>query len=305
MIHFSLVQFANLGRFGFIKYHNYEDAENCIRGFHHLGYEVSFARESFYAKLKKFSDDSNTNLYVSNLPKDMNEHELSVIFAPHKVCSSRILRDAGGVGRGVGFARFESRDVCEVIIKDFNNTPVAKPGGEEHVIQIRYADTAEQKMLKQRTAAARQFRTAEYEYGVQARNYGMVSPQRLSGLTSEQHDAADEFENFLHRNNGYVITQTVRDASLTDMTLFRVFDHRYSHPMLRQLSPHPAVAAVPTIRSSQVPVPHVNLPVVVKAENSSESGAEAPEAPATPVKPHGNKSSVSSRASSRASSKRD
>jgi RNA recognition motif-containing protein len=32
--------------FGFIKYHNFEDAENCIRGFHHLGYEVSFARVS-------------------------------------------------------------------------------------------------------------------------------------------------------------------------------------------------------------------------------------------------------------------
>lgn len=30
--------------FGFIKYHNFEDAENCIRGFHFLGYEVSFAR---------------------------------------------------------------------------------------------------------------------------------------------------------------------------------------------------------------------------------------------------------------------
>ena len=33
-------------RFGFVKYHNYEDAENCIRGFHYLGYEVSFARVS-------------------------------------------------------------------------------------------------------------------------------------------------------------------------------------------------------------------------------------------------------------------
>lgn len=35
-----------LDRFGFVKYHNYEDAENCIRGFHYLGYEVSFARVS-------------------------------------------------------------------------------------------------------------------------------------------------------------------------------------------------------------------------------------------------------------------
>lgn len=30
--------------FGFIRFHNYTDAEDCIRGFHHLGYEVSFAR---------------------------------------------------------------------------------------------------------------------------------------------------------------------------------------------------------------------------------------------------------------------
>ncbi|KAF1821648.1 uncharacterized protein K489DRAFT_321694 [Dissoconium aciculare CBS 342.82] len=91
--------------FGFVKYHNYEDAENCIRGFHHLGYEVSFARESFYSKLKTFSDESNTNLYVSNLSKTMNEHELAQLFHPHKVCSSRILRDKNGNGRGVGFAR--------------------------------------------------------------------------------------------------------------------------------------------------------------------------------------------------------
>jgi hypothetical protein len=62
-------------------------------------------KESFYSKLKKFSDECNTNLYVSNIPKNFNEHELAGIFAPHKVCSSRILRDASGTGRGVGFAR--------------------------------------------------------------------------------------------------------------------------------------------------------------------------------------------------------
>ncbi|KAF2226903.1 hypothetical protein BDZ85DRAFT_190593 [Elsinoe ampelina] len=91
--------------FGFVRFHNYKDAENCIRGFHHLGYEVSFARESFYSKLKAIADDHNTNLYVSNLPKSMNEHELGNIFAPHIVCSARILRNTNGTGRGVGFAR--------------------------------------------------------------------------------------------------------------------------------------------------------------------------------------------------------
>lgn len=165
--------------FGFIKYFNFDDAEKCIRGFHYLGYEVSFARESFYAKLKKFSDENNTNLYVSNIPRTFNEHELGAVFSPFKVCSSRILRDSNGNGRGVGFARFESREVCEQVIKAFNNKAVAKSGGEDHLIQIRYSDTNEQKLLKQQTAAGRQFRAAEYDLGVAQARGTIQTPQPL------------------------------------------------------------------------------------------------------------------------------
>lgn len=32
--------------YGFVKFHNFKDAEDCIRGFHMLGYETSFARVS-------------------------------------------------------------------------------------------------------------------------------------------------------------------------------------------------------------------------------------------------------------------
>ena len=32
--------------FGFIMYHNYFDAENCIRCFYYLGYEAKFAKVS-------------------------------------------------------------------------------------------------------------------------------------------------------------------------------------------------------------------------------------------------------------------
>ncbi|KAF2771424.1 hypothetical protein EJ03DRAFT_268697 [Teratosphaeria nubilosa] len=179
--------------FGFVKYHNYEDAENCIRGFHYLGYEVSFARESFYSKLKTFSDEGNTNLYVSNLPKSMNEHELAQLFAPHKVCSSRILRDKNGHGRGVGFARFESRDACEEVIKTFNNHTI-NANGEELQIQIRFADTQEQKALKQQTQAARQFRSAEYEFATQAWRQGRLP---YAGTTLNDVPAGNEFENYL------------------------------------------------------------------------------------------------------------
>lgn len=83
---------------------------------------LTLRQESFYSQLKKLHDDDNTNLYVSNLPKEYNEavsrcflivtsdtdhlQDLSAVFKPHKVCSSRILRDGHGNGRGVGFARY-------------------------------------------------------------------------------------------------------------------------------------------------------------------------------------------------------
>ncbi|WPH04650.1 Sporulation-specific protein 5 [Acrodontium crateriforme] len=180
--------------FGFVKYHNYEDAENCIRGFHYLGYEVSFARESFYSKLKTFADDNNTNLYVSNLPKSMNEHELAVLFSPHKVCSSKILRDKNGHGRGVGFARFESRNACDEVIKTFNNHAITS-NGEELQIQIRFADTQEQKTLKQQTQAARQFRSAEYEFATQAWRQGRLPSSGSSGY--EGSTTNNEFDLYL------------------------------------------------------------------------------------------------------------
>ena len=76
--------------FGFAKYFNTRDSELCIRGFYKLGYEVGFARvcqtkigapgsktnvmqESFNSRLKVEGDESSTNLYVSNLPKNMTE----------------------------------------------------------------------------------------------------------------------------------------------------------------------------------------------------------------------------------------
>ena len=36
--------------------------------------DTKIDQESFYSKLKKFADELNTNLYVSNIPKNMNEH---------------------------------------------------------------------------------------------------------------------------------------------------------------------------------------------------------------------------------------
>ncbi|KAI1002324.1 hypothetical protein K3495_g5874 [Podosphaera aphanis] len=148
--------------FGFAKYFNVRDSELCIRGFYKLGYEVGFARESFNSRLKAEGDEGSTNLYVSNLPKNMTEAELGAIFMDYTVQSSRILRDSQNNSRGVGFARFESREICEEIIRQFHGQPI---GEEGLLLQVRYADTPAQKDLKRVTTERRQFRTQEYNVG--------------------------------------------------------------------------------------------------------------------------------------------
>ncbi|KAM7202901.1 hypothetical protein V8F33_002559 [Rhypophila sp. PSN 637] len=148
--------------FGFAKFADVRDSERCIRGFYHLGYEVGFARESFNARLKAEGDETSTNLYLSNLPKRLTESELNTIFTGYHVISSKILRDSMGNSRGVGFARFESRDECEDIIRQYHGRPI---GDEQMLMQVRYADTPSQKELKRITAERRQFRTNEYNIG--------------------------------------------------------------------------------------------------------------------------------------------
>ncbi|KAK3379979.1 hypothetical protein B0T24DRAFT_675714 [Lasiosphaeria ovina] len=148
--------------FGFAKFADVRDSEKCIRGFYHLGYEVGFARESFNARLKAEGDESSTNLYLSNLPKRLTETELNSIFSGYRVISSKILRDSMGNSRGVGFARFETREECEDIIKKYHGLSI---GEEGLMMQVRYADTPAQKELKRITAERRQFRTNEYNIG--------------------------------------------------------------------------------------------------------------------------------------------
>lgn len=95
------------------------------------------------------------------------------------------------------FYSFETREICDEVIRDYNNKPVSK-GGEEHLIQIRFSDTHEQKLLKQQTAAGRVFRAAEYEVGVaQARALG--TPDRYHSISPVSQGGSNEFEMFMHR----------------------------------------------------------------------------------------------------------
>ena len=64
-------------------------------------------------------------MYFANLPVHMTENDLeNMLTAYGPVTSARILRDQYHVSRSVGFARMESKEKCEAVIKAFNGKTI-------------------------------------------------------------------------------------------------------------------------------------------------------------------------------------
>jgi hypothetical protein len=128
--------------FGFVKFEIIEQGVACIMALSQVGYQCSFAKESFSNRLKDLSEPSNTNLYISNLPLDVDEQRLDDMLKPHRVHSSRILRDQSRASRGVGFARMTDRESADAVIEQWNGK--CYPGSDVP-LQVRFADTPMQK----------------------------------------------------------------------------------------------------------------------------------------------------------------
>ncbi|MBN3291316.1 RBMS3 protein, partial [Polypterus senegalus] len=114
---------------------------------------VSLKASGVQAQMAKQQEQDPTNLYISNLPASMDEQELESTLKPFgHVISTRILRDASGISRGVGFARMESTEKCEVVIQHFNGkylkTPPGVPAPSEPLL-CKFADGGQKKRQSQ------------------------------------------------------------------------------------------------------------------------------------------------------------
>lgn len=162
------------------------DAAIAIVELQKLGYQTSFARhESFSAKLRMMSDARSTNVYVSNLPLDMDETNLERLVAPHQIVSRRILSKPDGNSRGVGFIRFQSRDVAQECIDLLHGKRLP---GHPHPLQARFADSENQKRLKQDTTLRKIY--ADLDMGVlRSPSGGNLRPGPLSNGSSTRSTA--------------------------------------------------------------------------------------------------------------------
>ncbi|XP_029689608.1 RNA-binding motif, single-stranded-interacting protein 2-like isoform X2 [Takifugu rubripes] len=120
--------------------------------------ELSFCRLFFSVVLERPTmfqqqEQDPTNLYISNLPLSMDEQELENMLKPFsQAISTRILRDANGTSRGVGFARMESTEKCEAIIQHFNGKYIKMPPGipvPPEPLLCKFADGGQKKRQSQ------------------------------------------------------------------------------------------------------------------------------------------------------------
>ena len=97
--------------------------------------KVSYARPS--------SDDiKNANLYISGLPKTMNEDGLEMLFRKYgEIITSKVLKDENAESRGAGFVRFDKRSQAQAAIDSLNGAqlPGASPS-EATKLTVKFAN---------------------------------------------------------------------------------------------------------------------------------------------------------------------
>lgn len=117
---------ANRG-YGFVEYEKHEDAEKARAAFNGLlmqgkTLKVSFALLNPENKVSH-KPDTESNLYISNLPPDMTLERLNSLFGPFgNITNSR-------VSQGIGFVCYETRQQAEDAIKHMNGqSPIPASG---------------------------------------------------------------------------------------------------------------------------------------------------------------------------------
>lgn len=130
--------------YGFVDFDSPAAAQKAVTALKSSGVQAQMAKQQ---------EQDPTNLYISNLPVSMDEQELEGMLKPFgQVISTRILRDANGTSRGVGFARMESTEKCEAIIQHFNGKYIKTPPGvpvPSEPLLCKFADGGQKKRQNQ------------------------------------------------------------------------------------------------------------------------------------------------------------
>uniref|UniRef100_A0A8R1DEG0 RRM domain-containing protein n=1 Tax=Caenorhabditis japonica TaxID=281687 RepID=A0A8R1DEG0_CAEJA len=125
----------NCKGYGFVDFESPQAAAAAVDGLNTEGVQAQMA------KLQQQEQDP-TNLYIANLPLEFTEQMLETELNKYgMVISTRILRTPDNQSRGVGFARMDSKEKCEVIISALNGGRFENMPKDGPALLIKQADT--------------------------------------------------------------------------------------------------------------------------------------------------------------------
>uniref|UniRef100_A0A673FMX5 RNA-binding motif, single-stranded-interacting protein 1-like n=1 Tax=Sinocyclocheilus rhinocerous TaxID=307959 RepID=A0A673FMX5_9TELE len=197
------------------------------------------------AQMAKQQEQDPTNLYISNLPLNMDEQELEAMLKPFgQVVSTRVLRDTNGGSRGVGFARMESTEKCETVISHFNGKFLKTPAGvmaPSEPLLCKFADGGQKK------------RQSLNKYAQNGRAWARDGETRLAGMTLTYDPTTAAMQNGFYPTaysiTNRMITQTPISPYISPMSTYQVQNPSWvtHQPYIMQ---HPGAVISPSIDHS-------------------------------------------------------
>ncbi|XP_057655466.1 sex-lethal homolog isoform X3 [Diorhabda carinulata] len=102
--------------FGFVKYANPDDASKAIQALN--GYNFRNKRLKVSYSRPPGTDMKDSNLYITNLPKDITEQQIDNMFCEYgEIVQRTVLKDKiTGMPRGVAFVRFSKGEEAQAAI---------------------------------------------------------------------------------------------------------------------------------------------------------------------------------------------
>ncbi|XP_065666794.1 RNA-binding motif, single-stranded-interacting protein 1 isoform X11 [Hydra vulgaris] len=156
--------------YGFVDFDNPVSAQRAVGALQSKG---------IHARMAKQQEQDPTNLYISNLPKQADEQQLQHLLSAHgNVISTRILRDSNGESKCVGFARMETKEICEQIIAKLNNHYF---DGSNEPLFIKFADGGQKKIKQDPWKALMENEIRNNSSGTARAAFQMMK-RRLGGL---------------------------------------------------------------------------------------------------------------------------
>ncbi|XP_052004032.1 RNA-binding motif, single-stranded-interacting protein 1-like isoform X2 [Xyrauchen texanus] len=219
--------------YGFVDFDSPAAAQKAVSALKSSGVQAQMAKQQ---------EQDPTNLYISNLPLTMDEQELESMLKPFgHVVSTRVLRDANGASRGVGFARMESTEKCEAVISHFNGKFLKTPAGvmaPSEPLLCKFADGGQKK------------RPSQNKYMQNGRGWTRDGETRLAGMTLTYDPTTAAMQNGFYPTTysitNRMISQTPISQYLSPMNTYQVQNPSWvtHQPYIMQ---HPGAVISPSI----------------------------------------------------------